>query len=95
MARSMLIEKLDLFLNDETSKVGLRTAKLQKAKDKIVYRQKQNSTKREVRDAEEPTLVKDGYQHKPRLTKSQVRKELRKELFFSDSDADSEAEADV
>ena len=35
-----MTERLDLFLNEDLSKVGLRTVKLQKAKDKILYRQR-------------------------------------------------------
>ena len=40
IARKLLTERLDLFLNEDLSKVGLRTVKLQKAKDKVLYRQR-------------------------------------------------------
>ena len=39
IARKLLYEKLDLFLNQDTSKTGVRVAKIQKQKDKKVYRQ--------------------------------------------------------
>ena len=38
IAKNLLIERLDLFLNEDTSKVGLRTAKVVKKKEKVLYR---------------------------------------------------------
>jgi hypothetical protein len=39
----LLTERLDLFLNEDTSKVGVRTAKLQKQKEKKLFRQRVKS----------------------------------------------------
>lgn len=38
IARKLLLERLDLFLNEDTSKVGLRTAKVIKKKEKTLYK---------------------------------------------------------
>jgi protein subunit release factor B len=43
IALKLLTERLDLFLNEDTSKVGVRTAKLQKQKEKKLFRQRVKS----------------------------------------------------
>ena len=39
----MLTERLDYFLNNETSKIGIRNAKMLKSKEKTLYRQRKKS----------------------------------------------------
>ena len=43
LARSMLTERLDYFLNDQTSKIGIRNAKAVKSKEKSLYRARKKS----------------------------------------------------
>ena len=77
LARKELYTRLDLFLNEETSKTGVKVAKDIKRKEKKEYRQRQKQSKsNEIEEAPEENTSKFKHNNK---TKSQLRREALQE----------------